>query len=358
MPTASVLLISAETLPNVLFIKEFPAERHVFITTAKMEQEKRSEWIMRAAGIAPQKVQRITVNQDDFGSILQSLENAGLQPSADWQVNITGGNKLMSIAAFDFFARHEAAIFYLAVDNKHFQKLFPDSSLYPINYQVSLSEYLAAHGRVFKSMANPKLQDPLHLQESVTIMKECRRVNGIVGESLMLKEKINTTKNLAEQQVFYTGQWFELYVYQTIKQHLKLSDAKIALSAALYPIDSDEEIQMNHNKDNDIDVCFVRNNYFYIMECKVYTSQTKAKNLQQSKGVSSIHSHLYKLAAIKQPLGLNAKAFLITPNNLTANPTSFEAIKKRCELLRINKPVDYQTLQTEQTFQKFLLEKF
>ncbi len=94
MPTTSVLLISAETLPNVLFIKEFPAERYVFITTAKMEQEKRSEWIIRAAGIAPQKVQRITVNQDDFGSILQSLENTGLQPSADWRVNITGGNKL------------------------------------------------------------------------------------------------------------------------------------------------------------------------------------------------------------------------------------------------------------------------
>ncbi len=131
----------------------------------------------------------------------------------------------MSIAAFDFFARQEAAIFYLAVDNKYFQQLYPDSNLYPINYQVSLSEYLAAYGRVFKSMASPKLQDPSHLQEAVTIMNECRRVNGIVGESLMLKEKINRTKNLAEQQVFYTGQWFEPYIYQTIKQHLELSDA-------------------------------------------------------------------------------------------------------------------------------------
>jgi hypothetical protein len=356
MPTTSVLLISAETLPNVLFIKEFPAERYVFITTDRMEQEKRSEWIIRAAGIAPAKVQRIIVNQDDFGSVLQSLENAGLQPSANWRVNITGGNKLMSIAAFDFFARHEAAIFYLAVDNKHFQKLFPDSGLYPIKYQVNLSEYLAAHGRVFKSMANPKLQD--FLEEAVTIMDECRSVHGIVGESLLLRQKINATKDIAEQQAFFTGQWFELYAYQTIKKYLKLTDAEIALSAALYPIDSDEEIHMNHNKDNDIDVCFVRNNYFYMMECKVYTSQIKAKNLQQSKGVSSIHSHLYKLAAVKQPLGLNARAFLITPNNLTANPTSFEAIQKRCELLRISKPIDYQALQTEQTFQKFLLEKF
>lgn len=356
MPATSVLLISAETLPNVLFIREFPAEQYVFITTDKMEKEQRSHWIVRAAGITESQVQRIMVNQDDFGQVLQALEAADLQPSADWRVNITGGNKLMSIAAFDFFARHDAAIFYLAVDNRHFQQLFPYTNSYPIKYQVGLSEYLAAYGRIFNSMANPKLQNSL--QEAITLMNECRSVNGIVGESLVLREKISTTKNLAEQQVFYTGQWFELYVYQTIKQHLKLSDAEIALSAALYPIDSDKEIRMNHNKDNDIDVCFVHNNYFYIMECKVYTSQIKARNLQQSKGVSSIHSHLYKLAAVKQPLGLNARAFLITPNNLTANPTSFEAIKKRCELLRISKPIDYQTLQTEQSFHKFLLEKF
>ncbi len=115
---------------------------------------------------------------------------------------------------------------------------------------------------------------------------------------------------------------------------------------------------MPHNKDNDIDVCFVHNNYLYVLECKVYTGQVKAVNARQTRGVSNIHSHLYKLAAVKQPLGLNAKAFLITPNNLTANSISFEAIKKHCKLLRISKPIDYQTLQIEPTFYKFLLEKF
>ncbi|MCS7019136.1 MAG: DUF1887 family CARF protein [Cytophagales bacterium] len=356
MPTTSVLLISAETLPNVLFIKEFPAERYVFITTDKMEQEKRSHWIVRAAGIAESSVQRIAVNQDDFSSVLQTLEHAGLQPSADWRVNITGGNKLMSIAAFNFFARYNAAIFYLAIDNKHFQQLYPNSSLHPIRYRINLSEYLAAHGRTYRSMAKPQLMNLF--QEAADLMKECRNVDGIVGESLPLKEKISATKYIAERQVFYTGQWFELYAYQSVKEYLQLTDSEIAISAALYPLGSDEETHMNHNKDNDIDVCWVRNNYLYIVECKVYTSQIKTKNLQQSKGLSAIHAHLYKLAAIKQPLGLNARAFLMTPNNLTANPASFEAIQKRCELLRISKPIDYQVLQTEQSFHKFLLEKF
>jgi hypothetical protein len=348
MSSTSVILVSVETLPNVLFIREFPAEQYVFITTQKMEEEKRSHWIIRAAGIQESQVQRIEVNQDDFRQTLQALEKANLQPAANWKVNITGGNKLMSIAAFNFFARYNAAIFYLAIDNKHFQQLFPNNDLHPIRHQVHLTEYLAAHGRTFQ------VSEKMQLEPSPqTIMNECRKANGIIGDCQYLVKKIAMCTN-GQRKQFLTGTWFEIYVYESIKTHLQLPDNQIALGAALYPLESLPETHRTDNKDNDIDVCFTYKNYLYLMECKVYHGQKVHQETGEVSGANNIQRHLYKLAAIKQSLGLNAKAYLITPNNLQANQLSFEGIQKRCEILRIGKPIDFTQLQTEETFQSFL----
>ncbi|MCS6968720.1 MAG: DUF1887 family CARF protein [Cytophagales bacterium] len=353
MPTVSVLLISSETLPNVLFIKEFPAEQYVFITTRKMEEEGRSHWIISSAGIEKIRVKCIVeVNQDNFENILQSLENAQLQPTADWVVNITCGNKLMSIAAFNFFARYHSRIFYLAVGNQHFEQLFPYNNLHPIKYKLNLKEYFNAYGRNYESQ--PQINIPDALGEASKIMESCRGAKGIIRESSYLNQKLNEyTKGKLRQ--FFSGSWFEFYVYETIQKYLNLPASNISLSTAIYLMDS-KKVHTSDTKDNDIDVCFVYKNYLYLMECKVYTGQ-KNVSLQDSvvtTGVGNIQSHLYKLAAVKQPLGLSVRAYLITPNNLRANSASFEAIEKRCKILQINQPIDYQILQSEDSFKKFL----
>jgi hypothetical protein len=349
MPT-SVLLISAETLPNVLFIRAFPAERYVFITTQKMEEEKRSHWIVRAAGIKESQVRRIKVNQDDFGQVSQALQAADLQPSADWRVNITGGNKLMSIATFDFFARHNAAIFYLAVDNKHFQQLFPENRNIPITTRLNIAEYLAAYGIRYEAQELPSADKS---EIAHRLYKLCMENKGILSQiSEINPEQVHQLPK-EHQRKFFSGEWFEFWVYEQIRQYFKISSTdSIAHGLKLFSLDAQNPLaDMADKADNEIDVCFIKDNYLFVMECKVLTKSTLTP-------LRDFEKYFYKLSAIKQNMGLNARTYLITPNNLQNNKTSYQALMKRCQILRLPLPIDYQVLQTEQSFHKFLLEKF
>lgn len=353
--STTVLLVSSETLPNVLFIKEFPAEKYVFVTTQRMETEKRSHWIIRATGIQESQVQRLLVNQDDFESILVKLKETNLTPDASWNINITCGNKLMSIAFFHFFAGYKSKIYYLAADSQHFQQIYPNIQHHPIRYHVDLKTYLMAYGYDFERIAT--IDEHLK-KEAVKLMNTCREVQGIVGENKYLMQKLKQQNHTPQERVFYSGHWFEIYTYETIRQLLNLNEQQIALGMGIYDLNQPPKERKTHNKDNDIDVCFVWKNYLYLLECKVYPRQHHVKNVSTDVVTTSmggeISSPLYKLAAVKQNLGLNSRAILITPNNLSSNASSWQAIEKRCNILKISKPWDFNVLKDNKCFEQFI----
>lgn len=346
-----VCLISGETLPNVLFIREFPAERYVFISTRRMEGERRSLWVARAAGIPEGAVKPIIVNQDDLWDILEALNAAGLQPDSSWYVNITGGNKLMSIGAFDYFARFNAHVFYLAVDNQHFQELMPTQALHPIRTRLTLAQYFEAYGMRYEGESSVL---PKYAKQAAKLMEECRAHKG--RADLVSAILPNVTHHLSDWQdrVFYSGQWFEMYVFMQVCQALGLSpdSGQVAFNVKLFAHDKGVSLA----NENEIDVAFVRDNYLYVMECKVSVSASMALK-EKAGGKSSnvkMHDWLYKLAAIKQNMGLNARPLLLMPNHLRSSPHRFAGLERRCRILRIPAPVEYETLATDERFQDFL----
>ena len=97
MKTILVSLISEQTIPNVLLIKELKdIDQHIFITTQKMEDEKkcRSDWIIKATALRLNQVQRIIVNQDSLADIENQLATQVKKDETHFVVNLTGGLKI------------------------------------------------------------------------------------------------------------------------------------------------------------------------------------------------------------------------------------------------------------------------
>lgn len=238
-----VSLISDQTIPNVLLIKELQdINRHIFITTQKMEDEKksRSNWIIAATKLDPVQVQRIIVNQDSLNDIEEQLRAQVKEREVDFVVNLTGGNKLMSLATYNFFSRcPNNKIFYIPVKPKMitYEGIFPKEirKEHELKYRVNLWEYLTAYGIVPKtSDFNKLLKDETETQnfyaayrqlesEQLAIPNKLRkfRNKGVkITEIDGLKNCLETIKfslkseKLSKQEVKYlSGDWFEEYVY-------------------------------------------------------------------------------------------------------------------------------------------------
>ncbi|MBK6949001.1 MAG: DUF1887 family protein [Haliscomenobacter sp.] len=151
--TTAILLISEQTLPNVLFLKQFgPFERHVFLTTDKMETQGRSGWIIQAAGIAPGSVQRLPIDPENATVGHQMLEQQDWRTGTDYLIHLTGGTKMMALAAFAFFAgKPGSKLVYLPLNAPHFLELHPEPQEIPLSVSVNLEEYFRAYGVVRQS---------------------------------------------------------------------------------------------------------------------------------------------------------------------------------------------------------------
>ena len=77
MESILVSIISDQTIPNLLIIKELADQyqSQVFITTKKMEEAGKSLWIEKAAGIESRSIKRIVVDENDWIDINEKLVN-------------------------------------------------------------------------------------------------------------------------------------------------------------------------------------------------------------------------------------------------------------------------------------------
>lgn len=101
MKSVLVSVISAQTLPNFLLIKELRGlySGMVFITTPDMEGKgntsmSRSRWIERATGIPEGSTPRVIVKEDSWPDIQQKLQEFFPDQSIHYTVNLTGGQRL------------------------------------------------------------------------------------------------------------------------------------------------------------------------------------------------------------------------------------------------------------------------
>jgi len=344
MYTILISLLSDQTIPNVLFIKELMyrnenIDEYVFVSTYKMEEKNKSQNITTSCEL--KEYRTITVTEDNLDKIKINLSKENFTDDAVYLLNISGGTKIMALGVYSYFIdnhKKSTKIYCLPIGKNKILKIYPENYEENIQYRLGLEEYVLAHGineyttgclsdfsinpcdfatiyernrdlifnlvklqninRVKKIFNNKK---PLNLEEILT--DEFKEKNNINIDNKNLNDLLNKcsfdSKSLKRKNLrFITGGWFEEHVYNIIKSHLKLKDDKIKLNVKL----KKEAVE------NEFDVMFVFNNSLHIVECKT--------GLKGKEG-NLLNDTLYKQQALRLNFGLTVKSYLFTRDKLS-----------------------------------------
>ncbi len=330
MKRIAIILVSEQTIPNILFLKEmeeFSIADFYFISTKEMEvsSKKKSEVIKRVGGLG--NVVKVIVPADDVTAILESLdENIQIDDDACYMVNITAGTKAMALAVYDFFRQRVSPgmveFFYVPIGKSFMLKIFPKFGKLSVDAKLNLKEYLAAYGREIKEQ----------VKLSAVSVKEVK-----VAEDLFRDASRRKVKSMFSTNQHRVGNLLELYVACFIQKKLNLSDDDIGIRVKISHAFTSDSSSLEY------DVAYVKNNRLFLVECKCFKEAFKK---------SRINEEWYKLAGVKSRLGLDAVSFFVIANKID------EQEKKKwndySKLFGLKGLLDIKDIQCDKFFEEFL----
>jgi len=358
---AFVSLVSDQTIPNVQLIKHLNDNEtdYFFVTTNGMEQKGTRTWIEKSCNI---KGEKIEVEQFSFPDIKDKLSKYDFDKYNKIIVNLTGGTKIMTLAAYDFFKKLGADIYYVTGQNNECIKIPPVKENPPLRLSesVTLDEYLTAYGfsikrsalsgisleqteKIFKAFCSI---DTMNYVDAISFINSKRGKPIKDTEIDKVSDFLNTIKYepmmancLSKEETKYlSGDWFEEYIGLKIKKELDLSDENIFISTELSKALSQkvknnaldllgEVSKTELDNKNEMDVMFMYNNKFYSIECKssivAYRNITR-KGEYVKKPYNILGETIYKSDSLSKRFGLYANTAIVTLTDFTEYCTDKE----------------------------------
>ena len=361
-----VCLVSAQAAPNLLPIldSEFKPKKAIFLVSKTMKQ--RAEYLAKTFEKLNVKVKLKNISdefnfglmEDEIFKLIEEYENESIA------LNVTGGTKLMSIAAENAFSALGKPIFYIDTDSNHIlfiskneeQKWLPNLEMKAKN---KIDIYLSAYGSTVLSTQNPIEREKylpaiepfiknydnytqvipllnLHatLSQSNGYKSEYTKDNKKTGklDELLLGLDYQGLLNYDGQTIdfknreiktFLNGGWLEDYTYFQLKEIANIEDIACGADVAnpKFKLGKNEYSSENKGNKNEFDIVFMAKNKLHIIECK---TQLMDKN----GGVKS-DDILYKLETLKDYGGLMTKKCLVSYFEVP------EQVKNRANFLNI-----------------------
>ena len=295
-----ILLVSSQAAPNLLAALD-PAlkpQEAVLMVSSKMQARAEAlEAVLSEAGV---KTVRISLEDEhDFDKLEDALiAVASAREGQSIALNVTGGTKLMALAAQSVAQAYCWPVFYVDVDTDEVIWLGKGSLRHKLNQQLRLTHYLRGYGITLKNgVERPQpnqrhndllqtlttqvgsLEQPLSLLNWLGQQAEDRRTlciklepyqldsrsleslirNFTDAEVLHLENGILTFQNESER-TFAKGGWLEHYVYRAVANatgELGIRDK----AANLFVTDAS-------NVNNELDIAFMARNRLFVIECK------------------------------------------------------------------------------------------
>ncbi len=339
-------LVSGQPIPNItpLIDKFFAPETVILLISPDMQQK--AQWLEQF--IKPRGIKVIQWSINDAWDIehIQErvLELLDTEYADGLALNATGGTKPMSIGAYSVIG--DLPVFYVHPDEDKILWMNPsEHEAHLLEDRLKLTDFLQVYGYQFISgdtnkvttenielaqeliknienfakplakmnfLANraeghPKLESPevdKHNQNSSFLA--LRQLFEDKGICYFSNNKL--TFNSEEKRFFANGGWLEEYVFDVLR--------KIRASNDGYEIrDLQKSVEVKSfigGTRNELDVAFLSNNHFHVIECK-----TKSWK-EDGSGSDAI----YKLDTLKETLGgLQGKGMLISYKQLNEADT-------------------------------------
>lgn len=327
-------IISDQAVPNLHFIKQFqqPGCSYLFVTTQEMEDRNVTQNLIEALKLDKKNCRKILIDANDASLIQKQLEKANLSKGEEYEINLTGGNKLMSQMVFQHFQEYDSAMYYSPIQSDRYQQLYPKIHQVQKNSKIviSLDEYLEAYG--FELIRNETFlirePSPKKLFEQVLKAGHPGRV-----------EEIATATNQEykeDDKNYLMGTWFEWYLYDHFSQTLQLPASQIAFNVGIKRKDNLGSM----DKDNEFDLMFIFKNDLYVFECKVYpTGKLKSDRISQP---------LFKLASLTKNFGLKCKKYFTYLGEFTADEQAIDRLENIRHNLGVERIIDLEAFQTSE----------
>lgn len=342
MSKTIVNIISREhPLAAYLFVKEYYEEGDKLVFVAANENFDCITPLVNALQVNKEVVQRVVLRRDSdsytYERICRIINNA-LDKDAEYYVNLAGGTRYIALSVQHVLSNYHAKFFYTQTKQNLIVKTIFDNSIfdnddeiYPIKYKMSLPEYFKIFGlahdmhipktfisdeeqakRMFDMFANKKLFASDYkvldvLREKYRNWKyiDIHEVETTVNDTMIpipnlskfLEhihfEPIQKGILQREELEYLTGGWFEEYVFYLINNNIHPDDIAIGVH-----IDGCTEIQHN----NELDVCFIKNNQLFVIECKTGINSQ-----------SMFNEIVYKVSALKEVLlGISCHSYIFS----------------------------------------------
>ncbi|MFN4298839.1 MAG: Card1-like endonuclease domain-containing protein [Thermaurantimonas sp.] len=295
-----VSAISDQPMPNYLLIKELKeVDHYVFITTQKMETKGKCETLATTAGIESDRYTKIIVSENELFQNTSKYAEADIlnKENCTYLVNVTGGTKLMSIGMWHYFSgRKNAEFYYVPFSSKGYEKVYLNTAaeFIEFTYFIGAEEYLNLHG--MKCDCKTKIRSGTWCND--------------VWQNL-LKNDFNTQKlpkefinNDGTFNGNLFGEWFEEFIYRTIKRELRLGDKFIKIGIKLKEKNPSHTVE-NAMNDNEIDVLVLYKNQPFAIECKTVHDPCRINT-------ATLLNQMYKVASLNKRFGLSSRSILLT----------------------------------------------
>jgi hypothetical protein len=265
----------------------------------------------------------LEIDSNRFLKIFEKLEQFHWDDNenAEYILNITGGNKIMAQAMYTYVIQRfkNVEVHYLPFNSRIIQKIYPEVGEIelPVRTRFSVSEYLSLFD--FKSIPDSTPLRPF--EKSLGIMKKIAQRQSVDAEPLI--NKYNKPSVSHPDKVYYTGKWFEEWIYYELKKTLNLDDEFIMSNLKLKKLDSNNPTE----SDLEIDVFLIYNDMPVWIECKVFPGGIKGSKLKEP---------FYKLSSLANGFGKEANTFILFCGKLTDKEKQLPRIKDLTETCKID----------------------
>jgi hypothetical protein len=364
-------LVSAQATPNLLPVLDeaWRPRRVVLATTPDMQA--RASWLRdvirgRCPGVAVDLLP--LPGAYDYAALFEAfvefVDEARQAGDGAPALNVTGGTKLMAVAAQEVFSSEGLPVFYVNVETDEVVVIGENARSQPLTAPLKAREVLHAHGFTVDAHQRPTVTreqrdaaervichagshgKALGLLNRLAASAGARRelkaplgdaeldsisVREIVAEfeqagQLRLKGRELLFQN-EDARAFVNGGWLEIHAYQVVEA-LRGTAPRIS--------DVAMNLQLVHpdgRTRNEIDVAFLHRNTLHLIECK-----TANLGSEGSAGDDKATEALYKLESLRKVGGLRTRAMVLdyrgalsghTPNRDRARSAGIEIVSGR-----------------------------
>jgi len=291
MPLTLISLTSRESMANLIPAMELKPAKAYLLTTENFTKEAGYlKSVMEPKGVKTVIYDR---NIDAYRpeTIRHAIrEIASNEKNNDLILNVTGGTKLMAIAAYEEFRAAGWPILYCDTPNLRLLKVFPEESGSPLARPVSIDDYMKSYGFTISDeeerQYNPMiavLMDWLlagHFRDfSAGVDKFRKKVlqnipaGGIEQGPFLFQKQFDRyhvhIKSLKEtipvESTFLHGKWLECLAYHYLKTRRQLP-SKLGV-----------KILQHGEIPNEIDALYMKNYQLHLVSCK--TGRYEPKDL-------------------------------------------------------------------------------